>query len=63
MSTEEFVHVIKTKGCASPADIRDIHDGFHTAASVGAARRVIMKCRKCGVTKCRVRTEVTNMGL
>jgi hypothetical protein len=59
MSTNEFIKIIRTKGCASVSDIQHLSEGFHSAESVGAAKRVINKCGKCGKT-CRVRAEVTN---
>ena len=61
MSTNEFIRIIRSKGCASVSDIQHLNEGFHTAESVGAAKRVINKCGKCGMQKCRVRTEVANM--
>lgn len=60
MSTNEFIRIIRAKGCASVSDIQHLSEGFHSSASVGAAKRVITKCGKCG-KNCRVRTEVTNM--
>lgn len=60
MGTNEFIRIIRAKGCASVSDIQHLNEGFHSAASVGAAKRVITKCGKCG-KKCRIRTEVANM--
>ena len=59
MSTNEFIKIIRTKGCASVSDIQHLNEGFHTAESVGVAKRVITKCGKCG-KPCRVRAEVAN---
>lgn len=59
MSTNEFIKIIRSKGCASVSDIQHLNEGFHTAESVGVAKRVITKCGKCSKS-CRVRAEVTN---
>lgn len=61
MSTNEFIQHVQTRGCASAEDIKQLNEGFHVAASIGAARRVLTKCKRCH-SKCKVRAEVVNTG-